>query len=614
MPRPIREVRLGSLGVSLEQNADGSMLVRSTEKLESYPDRLTDWLEYWAVAAPDRTFLAQRDNGGAWRRVSYADTLMQIRSLATALVAHGLTAERPLAILSGNDIEHAMLALAAMFVGIPYAPISPAYSLISSDYGKLRYIVGKLTPGAVFVSDAGRYSAAIAAAIGVDMELIATIGAAANRGTTSFASLVNTPVSPAIDAIHVQVRPETIGKILFTSGSTGIPKGVINTQRMLCANQVMVRHSLSFVIDEPPVLIDWLPWHHTFGGNHNFGLVLANGGSLYIDEGKPMPGAFETTVANLRDIAPTIYFNVPKGFEALVVSLRNDPILREMFFSRLRLTYYAGAGLSPRVVKELNDLAFETTGECILMVSSLGSTETAPSALACGRKTAKLGVVGVPLPGLQMKLVPTNGKLEARLKGPSITPGYWRDAEQTKKAFDSDGFYHLGDALKFAEGNDASKGFVFDGRISEDFKLATGTWVSVGPLRARFLSEFAPLVRDVVIAGHDRDDVTALVFPDVEACLAHLAMSSGDAVVQGIFDQTKLRCEFQSRLDRLAKTSTGSSTRIMRILLLDDPPSIDASEITDKGSINQRAVLLRRASLVDELYANKSSSRIIGVS
>ena len=613
MPKPTREVRLGSLGVAFERRADGSMVVHSTERLESYPDKLTVWLKYWAVTAPDRTFLAQRDNSGDWRRVSYAEALVQVRSIASALVTRALTPERPIAILSENDIEHALFALAAMFVGIPYAPISPPYSLISSDYGKLRYIVDKLSPRVVFASDAPRFVAAIAAAIPSDVEVIATSGTVTSHETNSFSSLVNTPVSPAIDAAHASVGPETIAKVLFTSGSTGLPKGVINTQRMLCANQAMVRPSLAFVVDEPPVLVDWLPWSHTFGGNHNFGLVLSNGGSLYIDKGKPMPGAFEATVHNLRDIAPTIYFNVPKGFEALVASLRNDRALRERFFSRLRLTYYAGAGLSPHVANELDDLAIATTGERILMVSSLGATETGPAALGCSKEIAKLGVVGVPLPGVQLKLVPTNGKLEARIKGPAVTPGYWRDAVQTKKAFDEEGFYCLGDALKFAEGTNASKGFVFDGRISEDFKLATGTWVSVGPLRARFLSEFAPLARDVVIAGHDRDDLTALVFPDVEACRAYASMPHCDVSVQEVLSQPTLRHEFHARLTRLAEMSTGSSTRVTRILLLDEPPSTDAHEITDKGSINQRAVLTRRVTLVDELYASKSSLRVISV-
>jgi feruloyl-CoA synthase len=614
MQRPVRDVRLGPLDVSLDRRADGTMVVRSMHPLGKYPGRLTTHLENWAAAAPDRIFLAQRDQSGAWRHVTYAQALDSVLRGASSLIDLGLSRERPIAILSGNDVEHAILALAAMHVGIPYAPISPAYSLVSTDFSKLRTILARLKPGLVFVSDAGKFGSAITACCEKDVDLVATTGKAADRELIDFAVLAATRASPAVDTAHARVGAETIAKILYTSGTTGLPKGVINSHRMLCANQAMLRHWLSFVTEEPPVLLDWLPWNHTFGGNHNFGLVLCNGGTLYIDEGKPTPGGIAETVRNLQETAPTIYFNVPKGYEELIPRLRNDGALRDRFFSRLRLTFYAGAGLLPRVGHELDELAVQATGERILMLTSLGATETAPAALACSKEIASPGVVGVPLPGLELKLVPSDGKLEARLRGPTITPGYLHDAEQTHKAFDEEGFYCLGDAVKFVRDTDPSAGFFFDGRISEDFKLATGTWVGVAALRARFIAAFSPLVKDVVIAGHDRDDLAALVFPDIDACRSLCADPSATESGAAVVGARVVRAEFKQRLADLARSSPGSSTRIARVILLDEPPSLDANEITDKGSINQRSVLARRANLVSELYAPELSSRVISES
>ena len=408
---------------------------------------------------------------------------------------------------------------------------------------------------------------------------------------------------PAVDAAHAKVGPDTIAKILFTSGSTGQPKGVINTQRMLCSNQAMIRCGLAFIADEPPVLVDWPPWNHTFGGNHDFGMVLDNGGSFYIDEGKPLPGAIEATVRNLRDIAPTIHLNVPKGFEMLLPYLRSDAALRERFFSRLKVLFYAGAGLAQHVRDELQELAIATTGERIIFLSSLGSTETAPAALACTWESERTGNIGLPMRGVELKLVPAGGKLEARLKGPNITPGYWRAPKLTADAFDDEGFYKIGDALKFDDPADPAKGLMFDGRIAEDFKLATGTWVSVGPLRAQFIAHCAPLVRDVVIAGPDRNDITALVFPDLDACRALAAGLAADAPLTAVLGHAGVRDEFARRLETLARTSTGNSNCVCRAILLADPPSLDVGEVTDKGSINQRAVLAHRAALVEKLYS-----------
>jgi feruloyl-CoA synthase len=609
---PLRPVRLGAARVELDRRPDGSIVLRSPLRLDAHPDKITQRLEHWAKAAPDRIFLAQRKADGAWRTLSYAQTLAQVRALAQALLERDPSPERPIAILSGNDIEHALLGLAAMFVGVPYAPISVPYSLMSSDFGKLKSIIADLTPSLVFAAHGATFARAIEAAVPAGVEIVVTANPPPNRKATLFEELAAPKPSAAVDAAHAKVGPDTIAKILFTSGSTGSPKGVINTQRMLCSNQSMIRSSLAFLADEPPVLVDWPPWNHTFGGNHDFGMVLHNGGSFYIDEGRPLPGAIETTVRNLREIAPTIYLNVPKGFEMLLPYLRSDAALRQTFFSRMKVLFYAGAGLQQYCWDELQELAVSTTGERIIFLSSLGSTETAPAALSRTWETELPGNIGLPLPAVELKLVPKDGKLDARYKGPNITPGYWRRPDLTAEAYDDEGFYKMGDALKFADPADPAQGLIFDGRLAEDFKLASGTWVSVGTLRAQFIDHCAPLVRDAVIAGADRDDISVLVFPDVEAC-RKLAGLAADAPAAAVLGDAKLRDEFRRRLIALAKQSTGSSTRICRLVLMAEPPSLDAGEATDKGSINQRAVLTRRAALVEELYAKPPSPNVIAI-
>ncbi len=596
-PQPIRQIRLGQPDMVWHGGPGGVMYLRSPHPLGAYPPKMTDRLDHWAARVPDRTFLAQRSPEG-WRQLSYAEARTRGRGIGQALVDRGLSRDRPVTILSGNDIEHALLGIGCMYAGIPYSPISPAYSLVSSDFAKLRSIFKLLTPGLVFASNGVRYRRAIEAVLPADAELVVTDDPL--PGATLFMDLVRTRAGPALDAAHVQVGPDTIFKILFTSGSTGMPKGVINTHRMWCSNQEMARWYFAFVDEEPPVVVDWLPWNHTFGGNADVGFVLYNGGTFYIDGGRPAPGLFDETVRNLREVAPTVYWTVPKGFESLAHHLRRDTGLRKKFFSRLKLMYYAGAGLSQHVWDELEELSIETCGERILMLTGLGSTETAPHALFADKDASRAGFVGLPAPGVELKLVPADGKFEARLRGPNITPGYWRQDDLTRAAFDEEGFYRLGDALRFVDENNPRRGFIFDGRIAEDFKLSTGTWVSVGPLRARFLSHFAPFAQDVVIAGHDRDYVSALIFPDVNACRQ---LGSAEAV----------RSVFEDRLVRFAVTSTGSSNRIVNAILLEDPPSIDAHEVTDKGSLNQRAVLNNRAAVVEELYAEQRPARVIAI-
>ena len=585
---PLREVPLGAADVRFERRADGSMLLISPHALASWPRRLTERLVQQAGAAPARAFIAQRDAAGGWRTLTYGAAHRRVRAIGQALLERGLSQERPLAILSDNDIEHALLALACMHVGIPYVPVSSAYSLVSTDHARLKHVIGLLTPGLVYASNGARFAKAIAAAVPAATEVL--LG-------EEIAGLESTPPGAEVEAAHAAVGPDTIAKFLLTSGSTGQPKAVINTQRMLCSNQQMIAQALPSLGAAPPVLVDWLPWNHTAGGNHNLGLVLYHGGTLYIDEGRPLPGLIEHTVRNLREVAPTIYFNVPRGYEALLPFLRDDEALRKSFFSRLGLLQYAAAVLPQPVWKAYEDLAIQTCGERILWITGYGATETAPAAMFTSRGASRAGTVGLPLDGLEMKLAPVAEKLEVRFRGPNVTPGYWRAPELTRAAFDAEGFYRTGAAMRFVDPADPEQGFEFDGRTGEDFKLTTGTWVSVGPLRARINAACSPLVHDVVITGHDRDELGALVFPNLSIWRAA--------------DSAALRARLQEAFDRLARGSTGSSTRIARALVMEVPPSIDASEITDKGSISQHAVLKSRAALVEKLYADPPDRNII---
>ena len=608
MQPPMRAVRLGALDVAIDRRADGTVYIENRQKLGPYPRTLTERLVHWAKAAPQRTYLAERDGRG-WRKFTYAEVVDRVRAIGAALLSRGLSAERPLVILSGNDMEHALLGLAALHVGVTYAPISPAYSLISTDYSKLRHILGLLRPGLVFAADGQRFGRAIEATVADDVEIVVTKNPPV--GATLFSSLLAAPGGREVDTAHERITPDHVAKILFTSGSTGLPKGVINTQRMLCANQEQIRGHFAFFADVPPVILDWSPWNHTAGSNHNFNLTLYNGGTFHIDDGRPVPGGMEATVRNLREVSPTWYFNVPRGYEALVPFLREDRQLRENFFRDLRLLYYAGASMAPHVWDALDEIAMATCGERIEMLTGLGSTETAPFALSAGAGMKGAGVIGLPVRGVDVKLVPMEGKLEARVRGPNITPGYWRQPELTAAAFDEEGYYRFGDALRFVDPDDMRKGLVFDGRVAEDFKLTTGTWVNVGPLRAAFIDGFAPLVQDVVIAGLDRDEVGALVFADIAACRKLCPELAATAPLAELFAQPRLRAEFSKRLAALAASGTGSATRVVRLLILEDPPSIDRGEMTDKGSINQRAVLSHRAALVEALYADPPSPRVI---
>ena len=593
--------------------ADGSFLVRPDEALRAYPKVLTDRVMDWSNAAPDRCCIAKRGPTGEWRRLTYAQVVASAKRIGQALLDRGLSVERPVAILSENDLEHFLILLAGQHVGIPTAHISPVYSLASRDFAKLRHALNLLTPGLVFVSDGDRYAGAIKATVEVGTEVVATQNPPPRENTAFFDELLAREPALAVEEAHTAIDPDLPAKFLFTSGSTGIPKAVVITHRMICSNLQMIAQIFGFLEDRPPVIVDWLPWNHTFGGNHNIGISLYNGGTFYIDDGKPGPGFIEETIRNLREISPTVYFNVPKGYEDLLPALRSDKELRENFFREVELLFYAGAGLSQPVWDEYRALAIETCGERIIMATGLGATETAPMAIQTTWETDHAGVVGVPIPGVEMKLVPREQKLEVRVRGPNITPGYWRQPELTKKVFDEEGFYILGDAIRFVDPSDVNKGFYFDGRFSEDFKLASGTWVSVGPLRTKILAHLSPYVRDVVIAGHDRDEVGILVFADHNACYSLCDGLTTEPTSAEILRHETVRSRFQSLLESLAMEATGSSNRVTRAILVEDPPSLDAGEITDKGTLNQRAVLERRAALVEEMYAAQPSRVILRI-
>jgi feruloyl-CoA synthase len=573
-------LRLAPAAVQIEQRADGSCILRSPDVLAPHARLASDWLDHWAQQAPDRVFLAERCDG-VWRTVRYAEAAEQVQRLAQGLLNRGLGPQLPLMILSDNSIAHALLALAAMQVGIPVAPISPAYSLVSQDHAKLRQIADLLQPGAVYASDPVLFERALRAL---------------GRESLQFDELLAEPAGPMVASAHAQLTPDSVAKILFTSGSTGTPKGVINTHRMLTANQQQSLQVWPFLQDEPPVVVDWLPWNHTFGGNYNFHLVLCNGGTLYIDGGKPVPKLFDESVRNLREIAPTVYFNVPRGFDLLLPQLEQDAALRRQLFSRCRFFFYAGAALPQNAWDRFQRIARQETGADVALVSAWGSTETAPLCVAVHFPIDRAGVVGLPVPGCELKLVPSAGKLEARVRGPNITPGYYRSPELSRAAFDEEGFYRIGDALRLLDPAVPERGLVFDGRVAEDFKLRTGTWVHVGALRVQLLAACDPHVQDVVVTGHDRDEIGALLF--LQPAAASLPTD-------------ELHGHIARALAQLNADGGGSASRVARALVLRQPPQAEHGEITDKGYINQRAVLTLRAADVERLHDATATADVI---
>jgi len=593
-----------------EHRADGSIVLRSPEPLRESARCIGDWLEQWARQAPDKIFLAERDGPDApWATMTYAGALRRVRAAASWILAQGLSAERPVVILSDNSIDHALLALAAQHVGVPSAAISPAYSLMSRDFDKLKSMIALLQPGAIYVSATKPFAAALAA-IGPLHRAQIISGNAGDADALAFRTIAATPETPDVATAFAAVTPDTIAKFLFTSGSTGTPKAVINTQRMLTSSQQAKAQTWTFLAQERDlVILDWLPWSHTFGANHNFNLVLRNGGSLYIDGGKPAPGLFATSLANLKSVMPTVYFNVPRGFDMLIAALRGDEELRRRFFSEVKFAFYAGAALPQNLWDALEQLSIDTVGRPLPMVSAWGSTETSPLATDCHFLAERSGNIGVPIPGTELKLVASGDKLEVRVRGPNVTPGYWKAPELTKQAFDEEGFYLIGDAVKLADGARPERGLFFDGRVAEDFKLNSGTWVSVGTLRVAGIAALAPLAQDIVVAGHGGDEVRFLVFPNIAACRAHAGLPE-TAAVADVLGHAKVRSAIAQGLVKLKQQGANSSGHATRALLLAEPPSVDGGEITDKGYINQRAVLTRRADAVARLNDDASGEWI----
>ncbi len=602
-PKHYRATTIAASSLHAQQQGD-TWYLRAAEPLGAHPHRLTERLVSGARAHPERWLAARRGSDGRWIGLSYATALQSARAIGQGLLARGLSAERPVVILSGNDLEHLQLALGAMWAGVPYAAISPAYALASGDFGKLRHTIDLLTPGLVFASVYDTFAKAIDTTVSSDVEVVAaTLPRAqpAARDVTAFEDLLNTQPT-TVDAVHAEVSPDAIAKFLFTSGSTKLPKAVPTTHRMLCSNQQMLLETFPEFAKEPPVLVDWLPWNHTFGGSHNVGIALYNGGTLYIDDGKPINGKFEETLRNLREIAPTIYFNVPKGWEELAIALERDGQLRETFFSRVKVYFFAGAGLSQAAWDRLERVTETYCGERIRIMAGLGMTETSPACLFTTGPVKCAGYVGLPAPGCDVKLAPVGDKLEARYRGPHVMAGYWRaDAAEWRNTFDEEGYFCSGDALRFVDATRPDLGLLFDGRIAEDFKLSSGTFVSVGPMRARVISEGAPYVQDVVVAGINRDDVGLVVFPRIDDC-RRLAGLPASATPQEVVEAPVVRAHFTALLHALNLGATGGATTIARLRLMDVAPSLDLGEITDKGSINQRAVLTHRAALVDAMY------------
>ncbi len=599
-----RPLKFGVTRVSLRDGEPGTRYLQADQALKAFPDRLTDRLQHWAHTKPHQTFMARRVKNtdgtlGDWRHITYAQAWQTARNIAQSVLDRGLSAERPVVILSENSLEHAMLALGCLIAGVPYVPTSPPYSLVSVDYDKLKHVLRTVTPGLVFASDA-RYAKAITATVGEDMEVVMCEGDVPGRTVTAFDSLCATAATPAVDAAMAATGPDTIAKFLFTSGSTKLPKAVINTNRLWCANQQQMAQSMPVLAEQELVLVDWLPWNHTFGGNHNFGMTVFHGGTLYIDDGKPTAALMHETLRNLREIAPTVYFNVPTGFEAIAHAMQNDDQLRKTLLSRVQMFFYAGAALAQPIWDSLYASQEREVGERIVMGTGLGMTESGPFGIFVTNPFVQAGDLGVPTPGLELKLVDTEGKTEVRYRGPNITPGYWRNAQETTDAFDEEGFFKTGDAVKWIDESDMHLGLKFDGRIAEDFKLATGTFVSVGPLRAKIIAAGAPYIQDAVLTGINLKEVGAMIFPT--PAVRALSGLPADAPLADVLASAPVQAKFQEIVNTLALSATGSANRIARLCLLAEPPTIDKGEITDKGSINQRSVLAHRAATVAALH------------
>ena len=596
-------VNMANPNASIKKRGKEAIL-KSNVPLNKFPKSLGEWLLEWAEKTPDNIFIADKNySRDEWRKLSYQEFLTKVCSVGQALIDRGLSNFKPVVIVSDNSIDNAILLFGSMHVGIPVVPISPAYSLLSKDYGKLRLILKQIKPGLIFADDGDKFNKALSSVDVGDAELVFSYNPPRDLKYTEFSNLINTPATKAVEDAFSQVGPDTVAKILYTSGSTGEPKGVINTQRMLCSNQVAIQQVWKFLLEKPPVTVDWLPWNHTFGGNHNLNMILANGGSIYIDSGKPVPGLIEKTVTNLKEIAPTIYFNVPRGYDMLLPFLEADKQLSRSFFAELDVIFYAAAALTQSSWDRLVNLSINEIGSKVMMIAGWGATETAPDCTQVHWPIEKAGVIGLPIPGTELKLVEQSGKTEVRVRGPNVTPGYWQNIDLTEQSFDKDGFYRIGDAVKMEDMSNPNKGIIFDGRVAENFKLSSGTWAYVGGIRTNVVSVVSNIIQDAVITGSDREELGLLIFPNILGCRSLCPDEPSDLPITQLLSKPEITNTLTNGIKKYNARFPGSSERIGRALFLFEPPDIDSNEITDKGYINQSAVLSSRSDLVDRLYS-----------
>jgi feruloyl-CoA synthase len=611
--------------VEREDRPDGAILLRSRTHLAPYPTSVAEVFAAGCAAHPDRVLVADRRGpGNEWYRVTWGEARDQVAAVAGWLTEQGY-ASRPVMVLSGNSVEHLLLTLACYQVGSPIAPVSVAYSLLSADHDKIHRMAAVARPAVVYAEDAVTFGPALdavrAVAADLDGDVPPTVSRDGGHGTIPFSDLLGQGGEPGArrlaGAVPAGARPgtapgaDTVAKLLFTSGSTGEPKAVTTTHRMLCANQRAMQQVWPWLAETPPVLLDWLPWSHTFGGSHNVNMVLFNGGSLYVDDGRPAPGLIDKTLANLSDVAPTVFFNVPLGYAQLVPRLAADPALARRFFAELRVVFFAAAALPQPLWDQLKDLAARYADHPVAVTTSWGATETAPAATSAHFASDRADCIGVPIPGVEIKLaLADGGKREIRVRGPHVTSGYFERPDLTERAFDDEGFYRTGDAVELIDDGDPSRGVRFAGRIAEDFKLDTGTWVNVAAVKAGLLSACGGVLQDCVVTGHDRSSVAAMAWLNPAAASHLLPGYRLEDGVRPLIDAPGVRTHLAESLATM-NAGLGSARRVTRLLLLTEPARLDAGEITDKGYVNQRATLARRAGAVEALYTDAPHPDIV---